>query len=43
LEKFAAIWGTVRAILDAAKGITPPKADAIIDEVIKIGDLLTRS
>jgi hypothetical protein len=43
LERFAAIWGTVRAIMDAAKGITPPKADAVIDEVIKIGDLLARS
>jgi hypothetical protein len=43
LEKFAVVWGIIVPILEAAKGITPPKADAIIDEVLKIGDLLTRS
>ena len=43
LEKFAIVWGIVTPILEAAKGITPPKADAIIDEVLKIGELLAKS
>lgn len=43
LEKFAIVWGIIAPILEATKGITPPKADAIIDEVLKIGEMLTRS
>ncbi len=43
LDRFAVVWGIVRPGLVAAKAITPPKADAIIDEVIKIGDLLASS
>jgi hypothetical protein len=43
LEKFAIVWGLVRPILVTAKDITGPKIDAIIDEVVKIGDLLTKS
>ena len=43
LLKFALVWGTVKPVLVAAKGITPPKADAIIDEIIKVGDLLAKS
>jgi len=43
LEKFAIVWGIVKPILEAAKEFTPPKSDAIIDEVIKIGDLLAKS
>ena len=43
LERFAIVWGIVRPILVAVKDITPAKADAIIDEVIKIGDLLAKS
>lgn len=43
LDKFAIAWGIVEPILEAAKGITPPKADAVIDEVIKIGGLLQKS
>lgn len=43
LEKFAIIWGIVWPILESAKEITPPKADAIIDEVLKIGEILSKS
>lgn len=43
LDKFAMAWGIVSPVLIAAKGITPPKADAIIDEVLKIGELLSKS
>jgi hypothetical protein len=43
LEKFAAIWGTIKPILVNIKGITGQKVDAIIDEVIKIGDRLAQS
>jgi hypothetical protein len=43
LEKFAIVWWVIVPILKAAKGITPPKADAIIDDVLKIGDLLAKS
>lgn len=43
LEKFAMIWGTVKPILEAAKSFTGPRADKIIDEIIKIGDLLAKS
>lgn len=42
LEKFAAIWGTIKPILVNVKGITGQKVDAIIDEVIKIGDILAQ-
>jgi hypothetical protein len=43
LEKFAVAWAIVVPVLESAKGITPPKADAIIDEVLKIGEMLTKS
>lgn len=43
LEKFAMIWGTVKPLLEAAKSFTGPKADKIFDEIIKIGDLLSKS
>jgi hypothetical protein len=43
LEKFAVVWGIVKPILESVKSITGPKVDAIIDEVIKIGDLLAAS
>lgn len=43
LEKFAIIWGTVKPILEGAKAITGAKVDKVIDEIVKIGDLLTKS
>ena len=43
LEKFAIIWGIIKPILEKAKDFTGPKVDAIIDEVIKIGDWLAKS
>jgi hypothetical protein len=43
LEKFAMVWGLVKPILEGVTEITPPKADAIIGEVIKIGELLAKS
>ncbi len=43
LEKFAMIWGTVKPILETAKAFTGAKADKVIDEIIKIGDLLSKS
>jgi len=42
-DKFAAGWGTVYPVLETAKDFTSPKADAIINEVIKIGNMITRS
>jgi hypothetical protein len=42
IMQFAAIWGTVRPIIITMKDITGPKIDAIIDEVVKIGDLLAK-
>ncbi|HLN74486.1 MAG TPA: hypothetical protein VK205_14435 [Prolixibacteraceae bacterium] len=41
LEKFAKVWGTVKPVLTAAKAITGKKVDLVIDEIIKIGDMLT--
>ena len=43
LQRFAAIWGTIKPILLAAKNVTGPKVDLIIDEIVKIGDLLSKS
>ena len=43
LDKFAVIWGIVMPILVTAQEITGPKVDAVIDEVLKIGDLLSKS
>lgn len=43
LDKFALVWGTVKPILVGAKAITGAKADKVIDEIVKIGDLLTKS
>lgn len=43
LDKFAIVWGIITPILETAKEITPQKADAIIDEVLKIGNLLAKS
>ena len=41
LEKFAMVWEPVKPILVAAKDITGKKVDQVIDEVVKIGDMLT--
>jgi hypothetical protein len=43
LDKFTMVWGTVKPILETAKDLTGPKADKVIDEIIKIGDLLAKS
>lgn len=43
LEKFAMVWAVVRPILIAAKEFTPPKADLVLDEVVKVGDMLSKS
>jgi hypothetical protein len=40
LEKFAMKWPVVKPVLEGVKAFTGPKADKIIDELIKIGDLL---
>ena len=40
LERFAVAWPLVKPVLVGVKNITGPKADKIIDEIIKIGDLL---
>jgi len=40
LERFGAIWEVVRPKLVAAKLITGPKVEAIMDEVIRICDAL---
>lgn len=42
LEKFAVVWPIVKPVLEGVKIFTGPKADKIIDEIIKIGDLLSR-
>lgn len=42
VEKFAMVWGTVKPVLVAAKDITGKKVDQVIDEVVKIGDMLTK-
>lgn len=41
LEKFAQVWPIVRPVLIGIKTFTGPKADKIIDEILKIGDLLS--
>lgn len=43
LEKFAMVWALVRPIMLAAKEFTPPKADLVLDQVIEIGDMLSKS
>ena len=43
LEKFAVVWGIIHPILTKAKDITGPKADAVIDQVLIIGKLLSAS
>lgn len=41
VEKFAIVWEPVKPVLVAAKDITGKKVDQVIDEVVKIGDMLT--
>lgn len=43
LDRFAIVWGIILPVLISIKGLTPPKADLIIEEVIKIGELLSKS
>lgn len=42
VEKFSMVLDTVKPILVGAKDITGKKADQVIDEVVKIGDMLTK-
>jgi hypothetical protein len=40
LQRFEKVWRIAKPVLKASKEITGKKADQVIDEVIKIGDLL---
>jgi hypothetical protein len=40
LEKFEQVWPVVKPVLVAVKAITSPKVDAIIDNIVRVGDLL---
>jgi len=40
LEKFALYWPAVRTVLVSIKAITSSRVDRIIDEVLRVGDLL---
>ena len=44
LEQFSQLWGYIKPVLESAKNfINNPEAEEILDGIIKVGDILTKS